>query len=182
MPMFSFRPIRAILLPAVALCSLALAQGPITDGSDTLYLATKVGSMKIVGSDLVPPTGHLEMSFTGTILLSGLNGKLDITGKVKKEYEDLKFSKTAYFGTGKIVIDGKFSSLQWFGRDMNAVFKGTAVFRIFGEFDKDLNTGTCYFGSAPKDKINWDIGGRSIVVPVPPSQRRVIPKVHTGGG
>lgn len=182
--MFSFRPIPAFLLAGIVLSGVAGAQQaqPEPVGADTFYLQTKVGSFKLLGAGDNVPTGHFEINFTGTILLSGVNGKLTVEGKLHKEYENTKRQKVVYFGTGKVVVDGKLASAQWFGRDMTAMLKGFGVFRMYGEFDKNLDTGEFWYGNEPNKKQPWGTGGREVLVPQPARDRPLVPTIRNDGG
>lgn len=185
--MLSLRPFKFALLGAsLLLSSLAGAQGrDFVPGMDEVFLTTKIGSFKILptGKDL--PQGKLSISFTGTLLITGADHKPTVSGNLKKEYESEKFNKVVYHGVGKIELDGQFQSVQWFGRDMSADFKAlgnrSAVIRLYGEFDKQLDTGYYWYAASPKDKVDWGTIGRPVIVPQPPSQRPIVPKVKTGG-
>lgn len=181
MPMISGSSLKPLSVLALAIFAIAGAQGPAVAGSDTVFFASKVGSFKILGGGPSnPPVGDLEMSFSGTLLISGAENPIQVTGNLKKEYDAHK--KVAYHGTGKITVKGKFFSAQWFGRDMTGSFKGVAIIRLYGEFDKDLNTGSYWYGSEPNNKQNWNTGGMQVLVPQPVGQRKVVPKVRSSGG
>jgi len=179
--MLSFRSFKPVCVAAIAIFTLAGAQQKNPAGADMIFLDSKVGSFKIVGgSPTAPPVGRLEVSFTGTLLVSDAVGKVEVSGNLKKEYDHHK--KVAYHGTGKVIVDGKFFSAQWFGRDMTASFKGTAIVRVYGEFDKDLNTGKYWYGTDLNAKNDWFTGGQSLLVPQPAAERRVVPRVRSSGG
>ncbi len=183
MRMFSSRLYKPLCIAAIAVFAFAGAQlNPAPPpGADTIYLSSGVGSFKIVGgSPTAPPVGRLEVSFTGTLLLSDPQGDLQVTGNLKKEFEAHK--KVVYHGTGKVVINGKFFSAQWFGKDMTATFKCTALVRAYGEFDKNLDTGSFWYGNELTHKQPWMTGGRVIEVPQPARDRRIVPKVRSSGG
>jgi hypothetical protein len=44
--------------------------------------------------------------------------------------------------------------VQWFGRDLDAVWYGEGMARLVGEFDEDLKTGF-YWYDDPKIKFPW---------------------------
>jgi len=191
---------RWMLLPVavvgVALCSLVAmshaqdtkkASGPPPKPDyDEFNLTTHVGSFKMLEfNDDKQPEGHFEMTFTGTVLVDtseatkhsrGLSTTIRTEGNVKleKEYHGRK----AYFGTGKIVVDGGWHALQWFGRDMTGKFLGCGVFRLSGEFDKDLNTGSYWYKDGKK--VDWGTGGQQPTVPA--SVYGIVnPKVNING-
>src|SRR5205823_169055 len=110
--------------PAVPASALALLPKPVS--GDTLHIETNIGSFKMLpkGEDL--PAGRLEFSFSGTVLLTGLQkgSFFQTTGSVRKEYEDLKHHKQVFFGKGKILLVGRFQNCQWFGSNLHYTFKG----------------------------------------------------------
>lgn len=135
----------------------------------TLHLRTKLGSFRMIDGE-----GRVEVQFTGTLLVSNLKGKIDISGKVRKEY-DAK-GRQAWFGTGKAIVTGSFRAIQWFGRDMQAVWYGKGICRLVGEFDKDLNTGELWFDD-PNDRMAWSASTTmTIVVPRPNAMPNVQPR------
>ena len=130
-----------------------------------MYLSTSIGSFKMLEyNDDKPPEGHFEMTFTGTVLVDttdavkhprGLKTTITTSGNVRKEVT--YHGRQVFNGTGKIVVDGGWHALQWFGRDMKATMNGCAVFRLTGEFDKNLETG--YFWYPDGKKMDWGTGG-----------------------
>lgn len=150
------RPVSLTLSLAFALLTPAFAQKASPEqmgkfqnkpGYGTLHLQSNLGSFKII-----PGQGRIEVNFTGTFLVSGLKGTQTVTGDVKKEFEGM--DRIVYHGTGKIVVEGEWRSLHWFGSDMNAVWYGSGAIRISGEFDKDLKTGTFWYDD-PEDIGYW---------------------------
>jgi hypothetical protein len=150
------------VLASVALCQPATPEQrtgvPTKDGYGTLHLETKLGSFKLLDG-----TGRVEISFTGSILLHKVDGQVEVSGKLRKEYEG--HDRKVYFGTGKIIVVGKWRGIQWFGKDMNAVWYGAGAARLAGEFDKDLNTGK-YWYDDPKKANDWLAAG-TFTVPLP---------------
>lgn len=149
------------LLAATSLSGLALAQiAPREYG--VLNFQSTLGSFRLVDSGGKLAEGKVTIEFTGTLLVSGLEGKLDVSGNLKKEYDGS--GRKVYFGTGKAVIDGKFRAVQLFGRNMKGVWNGVGVAMFYGEFDRNLKTGEFWFND-PKDRENWGTGGRTVVLP-----------------
>ncbi|MBI1756968.1 MAG: hypothetical protein HYR64_07675 [Fimbriimonas ginsengisoli] len=144
-------------------------------GWETIFFETRVGSFKVLGTTDVPARGHLEVSFKGTVLVSGLNGSVGVQGAVRKQYEDAKHKRTVYFGAGKIVVDGSWQGVQWFGRDSKSMFRaasgGAALVRLTGEFDQNLKTGEYWFAADPSHKDHWLTSMITIRVPRPPAER-----------
>lgn len=137
-----------------------------------MHLQTRIGSFKMLEyNDDLQPEGKLEMSFKGTVLVDtnesvkhprGLKTRITTIGAVRNELN--YHGRRVFHGTGKIIVEGGWHALEWFGQDMEATFNGSAVFRLNGEFDKDLNTGTYWFDGAPK-KWDWGTGGNQPTCP-----------------
>jgi hypothetical protein len=125
----------------------ALAMMPSSQTNDVLYIKSGVASFKMVPKGDTLPAGRLEFSFSGTVLITGLSpgSYLQTFGNVRKEYEDKGHAKQVFFGRGKLLIVGRFRNCEWFGRDLDLKFKGSAFFRIIAEFDDKLDTGSFWF-------------------------------------
>lgn len=176
-------PIRFARLLAPALMAVAIAAPAMSQQEryDTIFFRTKLGSFKILGVADKLAEGRIEMTFTGTVLVNG-TPKITPTGSLRREYYRPEHQQTAYHGTGKLIIDGKFDSIQWFGRDMNAKWTGFGVARLFGEFDKDLNTGEYWYIENPADIHEWGaLGSRTVNNPPSITDYKVIPKARGGG-
>lgn len=192
MPMFARRStsysVAAVAAALVALCALSPAQGGDKKGKvlakpvyGNFFLETKIGSFKMMEfNDDSMPEGHFEMNFTGTVLVDtsdavkhprGLQTTIKTEGNIKKELN--YHGRQLFHGTGKIVVDGGWHALQWFGRDMSGKFNGTAVFRLAGEFDKKLETG--YYWYDDGKKLDWGTSGMQPTVP----QANWMPKAPT---
>jgi hypothetical protein len=157
----------------VAIGAIVLAQTPITPqptgsipkptiGSDKILFTSNVGSFKILGSDLVPAKGVLDVKVDGTILVSGLEGNVQVEG-LTKEYELTDYKKIAYHGKGRLVLNGTCRSVQAFGRAMSCSFKGNGLLRLYGEFDRNLETGWVQYEGG--DREAWGTGGNVKVIP-----------------
>jgi hypothetical protein len=131
-------------------------------GTDEILFTTSVGSFKILGSDAAPATGQMVLNINGTVLVSGLEGTVRTEG-LSKEFENKEFGKEAYFGTGKLIVNGKVRSIQAFGRKINGTFKGSGLVRLYGEFDKNLETGWVNYKGAEREP--WGTSGNVKVVP-----------------
>lgn len=142
-------------------------------GFDHIFLESKIGSMKIV-----PPSdfasGHLVMNFEGTVLISGAQGTVNYEGNIKEEYVNEKYKKKVIHGKGKLILDGKFKGLQWFGKNLTADFKGEAIVRLYGEFDRELKTGLFWYEGAPDYKYDWTSQGWTAYVPQPEPARPAV--------
>lgn len=150
------RHLAATILLACCLSALSLSQ-PAQEKPTTLYLTANVGSFKMVDGQ-----GTVTISFSGTLLIVGLDGTATPSGNLKLEYEAR--NRKAYFGRGSIVIKGRFRGIQWFGRDLNAKWTGLGLIRIMGEFDDQLKVGEFWYeGDVKRD--SWLTGGRTLYLP-----------------
>jgi hypothetical protein len=149
--------------PAIPASAMALVPQPVL--GDTFHMQTKVGSFKMLEKGPTsPPAGRLEFSFAGTVLLNGLapGSFIHITGNVQKEYDHPEHERQVYFGRGKILIIGKFKTCQWFGQDLDFSFTGSAVVRMVGEFDKNLETGYFWFDPTRKEPMQTQLIQREV--------------------
>ncbi len=138
---------------------------PASVPGDTLHVQSRMASFKIVPRGTDFPTGRLEFSFDGTVMLNGLvpGSVLKTTGTVKEEYDNKEHGRQVFFGKGSMLVVGKFKGCQWFGRDLVLSFKGLGVVRVTAEFDKDLNTGSYWYD--PAEKIPLQTSLMPLVVP-----------------
>jgi hypothetical protein len=145
----------------------------------TAFFNTNVGSFKLMAADELPAEGTLDMAFRGTVLVSNLEpgSTIVVTGNVRKEIDDQKYKRQVYFGDGRLTIVGKFRSVQFFGRGLRAAFEGYAFGRLYGEFDKNLDTGLYWYKELP-NQTPWSSGGSPLQVPLPGTQQ---PKVKVEG-
>jgi hypothetical protein len=146
-------------------------------GPGTIHFSTRLGSFKLVSVENEPVSGHLEMTFKGGLLVSGIDTPPKPVGKIREEYTYAPLKKYAFSGEGKLVLDGTFRSLQWFGSDLDATFVGRGKLRLVGEFDRDLKTGE-YWTTDPKKVQPWP-ANNLMEVPVP---GYVAAAGHTDGG
>lgn len=128
----------------------------------TLRLRAGLGSFRLEGE------GRVEMTFRGTLMLVNFNGKIDLQGRVRKEFEGM--GRTVWFAARdesgrfpRAVIEGKWRYLQWFGGDMQAVWRGRGIALIFGEYDEHGDSGTWQLDDNPP--YPWHNVGRAIYVP-----------------
>ncbi len=173
--------VSAALMHAVAQLPPApshASSAPAAQKNPAVHLETRVGSFKILGVADMPATGTVDMTFTGTVLVSGNEKDLHATPGpgVSLEYERKEYGKRVYFGTGRLVVKGNIHGLQFFGRDLKATWVGSGVARIYGEFDQDLNTGT-YWYDGDTEKQPWGTGGMLVVNPRPDTSPSTLPKV-----
>jgi len=174
----------------MAICPSALAQGgapvgqkPVPNVKTLLApsktkptyanfnMTTHIGSFKMLEyNDQNQPEGHLEMDFQGTVLIDSdkafkhnrdLTTQVTVTGNVRKEKD--YHGRLMYHGKGKLILDGGWHAVEWFGTDLNLKLNGYGVFRLSGEFDKDLETG--YFWYDDGKKQDWGTAGNQPTVP-----------------
>ena len=147
------------LLP---LAALALGQ---EKADETLFFSTTVGSFKLLPPGPDTTRGTLDMEFEGTLMVSGLKGKITPGPGVRLEYARPKHLRQVYFGKGHIRVSGEFRSMQFFGRNLKGSFKGVTVARLYGEFDKNMETGYFWYASKP-EKQDWGSYGRTLSIPL----------------
>lgn len=160
------------MLALAAMPLSLLAQGNEPPG--VISFQTALGSFKLLPrNDKDPVRGRLEFSFTGTVLISGLQGRVIPSGNLRKEFDDPKMQRQVFFGTGKLVIEGTVRSVQWFGREMRGNFNGRGIFRFYGEFwrnpaTRQLETGNYWYGlptDARAERRPWGTYGMQAAVP-----------------
>lgn len=146
--------------------ALLLGQSPSPTGEQpkygTLRLRAGLGSFRLEGE------GRVEMTFRGTLMLVNFVGKINLQGNVRREFQGM--GRTVWFAArddkGRLpraVLEGKWRYLQWFGGDLQAVWKGRGIALIFGEYDKHGNSGTWQLDDNPA--YPWHTVGRAIYVP-----------------
>lgn len=130
----------------------------------TLHLSTRLGSFRLINGQ-----GRVEFTFTGTVLLNRVEAGsygprvLSVSGNLRKEYEE--GDRIVYSGTGRVIVEGKWRAINWFGRDMNAVWYGQGIARVMGDFDRNLETGRYWYDN-PNLRQPWPAGSiREIRVP-----------------
>jgi len=103
-----------------------------TQGYGTMNLQSNLGTFRSIDGE-----GRFDIAFKGSLLVSKLEGKVTPVGAIKKEYD--KYGRQVYFGEGRLVVEGKWRAIQWFGTNMRTTWYGKGIILILGEFDKDLN-------------------------------------------
>lgn len=180
----------AALLPAVLWAQLP-SQGkpdpvvsPTGKQFDTLFFKTNIGSFRFVGTQemetnkRVPAEGRLEVVFTGTLLINNLEGRVTTSGKLRKEYDGR--GRVGYFGSGKVIVEGRFWAVQAFGQEIDGRWTGWGMGRLYGEFDRNLYTGEYWFARDPKKQF-WSSYGSTITLPTR-TTAGVTPRERKPGG
>lgn len=145
----------------------------------TINFQSNIGSFRFVGTQDLnstkknPAEGIVSISFTGTLLLNDVKGKVTATGNLRKEYEAHK--RVAYFGTGTIRVEGQFWAIQVFGTKISGSWTGWGMGRLYGEFDENLNTGSFWYGTQGK-KEYWSPYGTTVLLPPPTAPIEVAPR------
>lgn len=155
---------------ALVMAVAAGAQGM----SDTINLQTSIGSFKMIDGK-----GTTSFSFEGTVLLIDVRGSIKTEGNLKLEFDEPKMKRKAYYGKGRITVSGEWRGIQWFGSNLLGWVKGSSKIRLTGEFDRNLSTGTYWYGNKTQDKLPWYTTGITVVVPEDP---RLNPKPTRRGG
>lgn len=160
------RPIVAVLalLAGAAVAQVPSASAPAAPKDDTLFFSTSVGSFKILPPGPDTTHGTLDMEFDGTVMVSGLKGTATPGAGVRLEYNRPDHNRQVFFGKGHIRVSGDFRAVQFFGRNLKGNFTGVAVARLYGEFDKNMETGYYWYASQPA-KQDWGSYGRTLTVP-----------------
>lgn len=177
----------ATLLLVLVMAVFAGAQNPTPaqmagvgpqEGMGIFNMTTRLGSFKLLDG-----IGRVEVSFTGTFLISQLRGLqegrqpvLQVSGNLRREYQTR--DRIAYFGTGKIVIVGRFRGLQWFGRNMTGFWYGRGVARLSGEFDRNLETGWYWYRNPERRRPWMATGSFEARVPDPNDAGDVTPRAR----
>ena len=138
---------------------------PVQKEGPGLHMETNLGSFKIKRGSEDPDLGDLTMTFQGTVLVSGLKGAVETGGTVHLEYDRPDVGKKVYFGKGTLHVNGQFQAIQFFGQDMKALYYGSGIIQLAGEFDKNLDTGTYWYGNEVKNKHYWGTNP----IPITPS-------------
>ncbi|HRJ32179.1 MAG TPA: hypothetical protein PKY51_01295 [Fimbriimonadaceae bacterium] len=173
----------AFLLPALGATQPATPaqRAGVTPKPDygTLHLQANIGSFRMIDG-----VGRVEISFTGSVLISGDPKKLKIETQGNLRQEHMDDRRQTWFGTGRIVVTGSFRAIQWFGRDMRTVWYGRGIVRLTAEFDRNLKTGTFWYDN-PEAKSEWFSQGiTTITNPMKPATPPggTVPRERTGGG
>jgi hypothetical protein len=164
----------------LALFCLSLSSAAITASAqngvpsvDVMHLTTNLGSCKIFNG-----TGTISLTFKGTALVADVKGTIVPSGNVKEEYN--AHGRRAFFGSGTLTVTGAWRSIQWFGSDLSATWKGRGGVTVYGEYDKNLKTGEIWYGNEA-EKIPWSTGGRTLFLPVAQASAPKAPVLRGSG-
>lgn len=164
-------PIRFAVLGALAvICSSAMPQ-PATEAQKsgvrssanygTMHLEAPLGSFKIIDGE-----GRVEMTFSGSMMLSQVDGNVAVEGQLSQIYNDR--GRKVLYGKGKVVVTGKWRAIQWFGKGMVSTWYGSGIVRLTGEYDRNFNPGKFWYEDA-NNKSDWPVTA-SFDYPNPPRE------------
>jgi hypothetical protein len=162
----------------------SIAQGPapvVPVKTGEVFMKTNIGAFKITSPGDVKAFGKIQLSFKGSLLIIGYDGKTPIvpSGGLRVEYQNDKRQRIEYFGEGTVTLDGKFKAIQFFGRNLKMNWAGFGICRLYGEFDKEGNTGTY---EVKGDQLRyWGTGGTTFTVPAR-TNNAIAPKIKVKGG
>ena len=146
-------------------------------GSGIVHFVSNLGSFKVINGE-----GRLEFEFKGTVLVSKLEGKVTPSSGLRVEYD--KDGRKIFTGTGRLIIEGKWRGVQWFGSNVRGTWWGKGDIRVVGEFDKNLQTGDYWFEKAD-ERQSWPANG-TITIHLPKGtygkDADVVPKERKKGG
>jgi hypothetical protein len=155
----------AAIVPVIIIAqapSGGISPTPARPEYGVMYFNTNVGSFKILGPGEDKAAGTISFACNGSVLISGLEG--NVQTNLRRELVRKDLGKEVYFGKGTMTVNGKFSAIQFFGRDLRASWNGFGIIRLFGEFDKDLNTGEYWYAGNPQKRF-WSNGGMTLTNP-----------------
>lgn len=157
----------------------SLAQAPQETGE--VDMQTNIGAFKITSAGDDKSSGKIKMTFKGSCLVVGYEGTAPVAAStgLRVEYDNKKRDRVVFHGQGTVTLDGKFRAIQWFGQDLKMNWVGRGICRLYGEFDKNQNTGT--YTIKGKQPMYWGTGGMQFSIPAR-SDNFVPPKVHINGG
>ena len=162
--------------PSFAQNPTSTAPAPIGEA----VMKTNIGAFKITSPGDVKAFGKVQITFKGTLLIVGYDSSVPIVASagLNKEYENKQRERIEFFGQGTVTLDGKFRAIQFFGRNLDMKWVGNGICRVYGEFDKNGDTGT--FEVKGDQKRFWGSGGTTFTVP-PRNNNVVAPKVKIKG-
>lgn len=138
----------------------------------TLHFRTSLGSFKLIDGQ-----GRAELSFTGTILVVNLEGKLTTKGELTQQYDER--GRKAFFGRGTIIVTGKWRGIQCFGREIRGTWFGQGIAHVSGDFDRNLETGWFWYDDPTKREAFPSQGIRTVFLPDATSQApQVVPRAR----
>lgn len=168
--------LRPLFIAMLAVPVLASAQSPSNSPYGVINLDSKLGAFKIKRYNISSPAeGRLELSFDGSLLISGYKGKpFEPTMKgliiefpdpsVLPNFNRSNIEKVVLHGKGSVVLDGSYMAVECFGRNIKARWNGRGVIHLFPEFDKNQETGY-YWYKTLKSKQPWPMPNIHLEIP-----------------
>ncbi|MCW5941477.1 MAG: hypothetical protein KIS66_04550 [Fimbriimonadaceae bacterium] len=153
----------------------------------TLNMKANLGSFKLLSVTdpntrvNIPGEGQLVFDFAGTVMVNDYKGApIQIIGNIKKEYE--KYGRQAFHGKGRMILEGTWRAVQWFGSDLTLFrWYGQGLIRIVGEFDRDQNIGE-YWYEDPAKKFYWYAQSTTVTNPQMTRGPQAAPRERGGAG
>jgi len=146
------------LLGVAALCRFGAAQDAPEPLNQQMDFESKLGAMRFFNAD-----GDVKLNFRGTVLIRDYKGDLTVSGDLKKEYEGQ--GRIVYFGKGTLEFKGHWTSMQWFGQDLVGSWYGRGGFRLYGDYDKNLDTGWWWVNGNTARKLPWPTQSTTYILP-----------------
>lgn len=165
------------------LASFGMAQAPVVSAAPPqqghMDFESHLGAMKLFNAN-----GSIHFSFKGTVLLRGYKGDLKYSSGIKQEYpapgQD-GHGRISLFGSGTLSFTGHWDSMQWLGRDMVGHWDGTGGFRLYGDYDKNLETGFFWMDGDVKHKNPWPTQSPNFTLPWPQGRAAPTPILKNKG-
>jgi hypothetical protein len=182
--MYEMKALKVALsaLGLVAAATIAMAQkpAPVTPVNSVLHYESKLGAFKFFNGD-----GTVTFKFKGTVLIRNFSGKgPTVTGNVKQEYPQPRqegHGRIGFFGDGTFTFSGHFESLQWFGQELSGTWDGRGGYRIYGDYDKNLETGWFWEGNDVSKKQAWPTQSPTYTLPGYKPQAPQLPTLKKKG-
>ena len=142
--------------------------------ADVMHFKTNIGSFRMKKG-----SGRVELKFNGSVLVSTTEAKVTVAGNVRKEYD--AHSRICYSGEGTLVVEGKFRAIQWFGRKLEGIWKGSGEIHFFGDFDSKGDTGEYWYGDSGQH-LPWGLSGFHTLPEDKPVMPKPVERGKSGGG
>ncbi len=168
------------LAPAI-LASFGMAQGAAATPPEQGHLdfESHLGAFKIFNAN-----GSIHFSFKGTVLLRGYKGDLKYSSGIKQEYPPAGqdgHGRISLFGSGTLSFKGHWDAMQWLGKDLVGHWDGTGGYRLYGDYDRNLETGYFWMDGDQAHRIPWPTQSTTFILPQPHAPAEVKPVLKNKG-
>ena len=165
-----------VLLSALALAVFASIGFAQQDPDNQLMdFESHLGAMRFFNAN-----GRIKLTFKGTVLVRGFKGPLTVTSGLEKQYD--AHGRVVYHGQGTLSLNGHWDSMQWFGQDMSGEWYGRGGFRLYGDYDKNLDTGWWWVDGDASRKLPWPTQSPNYILPYRRNAVRHPLTIHPKGG